>query len=515
LVNKTISAEEEPSARDVILRVQNISKSFGTLRANTDISFELRRGQVLALLGENGAGKTTLMNILFGHYVADEGSIEVFGEPLAVGSPQAAIDAGIGMVHQHFTLADNISVLENIILGTQSLWSPFLDRARARARLERVMAETGLRVDPDSLVGFLTVGQKQRVEILKALYRGVRILILDEPTAVLTPQEAEQLFATVRTMVEGGMSVIFISHKLKEVMSISERVIVLRAGTIVFEGEAATTSREKLAHAMIGRELEDRKFTDATPGEPVLELTNVNVVEHRVALLQNINLVVRRGEIVGVVGVSGNGQEPLFQLLSGLRDATSGRVSILGKPAASPSELIDRGVGRIPEDRHTTGLVVDMPVWENIIAESYQKPAYQKSGFVRRKSAMDFTRRIISQFDIRCSSIHAPARLLSGGNMQKLILGRNLARNPELIIANQPTRGLDVGAVAFVHDRLVEAKKNGAGVLLISEDLDELLSLSDRLVVAFAGQISSPLARKNVTIEKLGSMMMGHAVDAA
>lgn len=500
-------------SREVILRISGISKSFGALRANQNIGFDLRRGEVIALLGENGAGKTTLMNILFGHYVADEGSIEVFGQKLPPGSPHAAIAAGIGMVHQHFALADNINVLDNIILGTEPSWRPFLKRKQARARLNEVMNETGLRVDPDTLVGQLTVGQKQRVEILKALYLGARILILDEPTAVLTPQETDQLFVFIRKMVERGMSVIFISHKLKEVTAISERVVVLRGGKVVFEGGTAETGASKLAHAMLGREIPERTRVSIEAGEPVLAMQGVGVTENKVVLLDAIDIEVRRGEIIGVVGVSGNGQEPLFQIVAGLRSPSRGTVSLFGEPLSNgtPAALIDRGVGRIPEDRHSTGLVVELPVWENLIAEEYRTPQFQRGGFVRRGNALAFTDRIVKEFDVRLSSVHVPARLLSGGNMQKLILGRNLSRDPQLIIANQPTRGLDVGAVSFVHDRLLDAKERGAGVLLISEDLDELLGLADHLVVAFAGTISKPVKRSDVSIEKLGLMMMGRA----
>jgi simple sugar transport system ATP-binding protein len=318
-------------------------------------------------------------------------------------------------------------------------------------------------------------------------------------------------------MVERGMSVIFISHKLKEVVSISEQVIVLRSGRVVFEGTTKGTSRQELAHAMIGRDLPERQYVGITAGQPVLELRDVDVVENKVPLLQDVTLEVRQREIVGIVGVSGNGQEPLFQLISGLRQPSAGTITMLGKPiaGATPAELIERSIGRIPEDRHTTGLVVDMPIWENMIAETYRTPEFQRAGFLRRKNAVEYSKRIIEQYDVRCSSAYAATRLLSGGNMQKLILGRNLSRAPQVIIANQPTRGLDIGAVSFVHDRLVEAKQNGAGILLISDDLDELLTLSDRLVVASAGRLSKSLLRNEVTIEQLGLMMMGQTVEMA
>jgi simple sugar transport system ATP-binding protein len=511
------AAQADPrSAADVVLRVHNVSKRFGEVQANSNISFELRRGEVLALLGENGAGKTTLMSIIFGQHVADSGSIEAFGQALPEGSTRAALDAGIGMIHQHFNLAENIDVLENILVGTQPSWSPFLRRRAARAQLNEVMQASGLHVDPDRPVKDLAIGEKQRVEILKALYLGARILILDEPTAVLTPQEAEQLFAIIRELAATGMSVIFISHKLKEVMAISDRVIVLRAGRVVFEAKTGRTNPQELAQQTIGRDLPQRQHVAQIPGESVLDLRNVAVVDHGVRLLDDVTLQVCRHEIVGIAGVSGNGQRTLFNILTGLQRPSQGEVTILGHPARrhDPAFLAGIGVARIPEDRLGTGLLVDLSVWENAIAETY-RANFQSKGFIRRDSARALTRNIMAEFDVRCPSPEAPARLLSGGNMQKLILGRSLYKRPQVIIANQPTRGIDVGAVAFVHDRLEEAKHGGAGVLLISEDLDELLAISDRIVVMFRGRASQPLRREDVTVEQLGLMMMGQLADAA
>jgi len=509
---------EQSGVSQVVLRIADISKSFGNLRANDRISFDLKEGEVLALLGENGAGKTTLMNILFGHYVADAGLVEAFGKPLKAGSPRAAINAGIGMVHQHFALADNLSVVENVVVGTDSLWSPYLDRAAARARLEAVAAQSGLTVDPRSRVGDLTVGERQRVEILKALYRGARVLILDEPTAVLTPQEIDQLFQTIRDLVAGGMSVIFISHKLKEVLRISDRVIVLRSGRVVFEAPTAGTNATELAQQMVGRELPALRSELVVPGPAVLRFSHVSV---RSKLgqrqLDDVDLIVHRNQIVGVVGVSGNGQNVLFNVVAGLTAPQSGEVR-LGETTInglSPIAIVGSGVGRIPEDRHAEGLIVDMLIWENAISESYRSSEFQKAGVIRGGNARNFASGLIREFDIRCPSPNVPTRVLSGGNLQKLVIGRILSREPQLIIANQPTRGLDVGAVSFVHEKLIKAKERGAGVLLISEDLDELLALSDTLVVMYDGALSEPIPRDRASVQTLGLMMMGQGWDTA
>ncbi len=362
-------AESGASSPEAVLRLSGITKRFGALVANNAVDLEIKRGEVLALLGENGAGKTTLMNILFGHYVADAGTIEVFGAALVPGSPHAAIDAGLGMVHQHFTLADNLTVLDNVILGTRPLWAPWQNLAEARQNLLTVSQKSGLAVEPDRLISELSVGERQRVEILKALYRGARILILDEPTAVLTPQETDQLFDTVRELVKEGMSVIFISHKLKEVMSISDRVMVLRQGRVVAERPTASTTREDLAYFMVGREIPKPKHVRMDAATPVLELAGVNATDGEGRkVLDGASLVVRRHEILGIAGVSGNGQHQLFQVVSGLAEPSGGTLEILGErmKRLKPGMLVERGVARIPEDRNTTGLIVDMTVWENL-----------------------------------------------------------------------------------------------------------------------------------------------------
>ena len=496
-----------------VLRLSGISKRFGPLKANDGITFELKRGEVVALLGENGAGKTTLMNILFGHYVADEGTVEAFGRLLPPGDPRAALAAGIGMVHQHFTLADHMTVQENIALGTESLWRPRLDRATAHRRIERLSADFGLAVDPAATVAALSVGERQRVEILKALYRDAGVLILDEPTAVLTPVETEALFRTLKLLVAKGLSIIFISHKLHEVMAVSDRVLVLRAGRLVGERETRSTDRKELAALMVGQEIKPAEVSPMKRGAPLLALERVSTAPHNGAGLDDVSLTLTAGEITGLAGVSGNGQAALAALIAGIRRPTAGRISIAGRDVSdwSPRTALAHGVARIPEDRHAVGTIGDMSVTENVIAEGYGGPRFSRRGFLNWKTARQFAEKIIADYDVKCPSPEARIRLLSGGNMQKLILGRALDPDPVVILASQPTRGLDVGAVAYVHRMLLAARDRGAAVLLISEDLEEILALSDRIVVMSRGRLSSPSSRGERSIRELGELMAGHS----
>ncbi len=499
-------------SRETVLKLDQISKSFGPLLANDSISLELAEGEVLALLGENGAGKTTLMNILFGHYVADSGSVQVFGQTLPIGKPRAAIDAGVGMVHQHFTLAENMSVLENIILGTRPLFAFKRNSREALAKIHQLTAEFGLSVDPHALIRDLSVGEKQRVEILKALYRDARILIMDEPTAVLTPPEVERLFATLRQLIKRGLSVIFISHKLAEVMAISDRVAVLRNGKVVHEARTSMTSREALAEAMVGRKIPEPKREPKQSGEIILRLAQVTVYDKdRKALLDQANLSLHAGEIVGIAGVSGNGQLQLANLLSGLLKQDSGRLVFRdhGDLVSSPTVMVKSGVGRIVEDRNSLGLIGDMTIAENLTAENYRDREFSHFGFLRFRSIKAHAEKLIRAFDVRCPGVYAQVRKLSGGNMQKLVLARVLSKQPAVILAHQPTWGLDVGAAAYVHEQLLAARRRGAGVLLISEDLDELLQLSDRIQVIFHGQLSEPLHPDTLTLQELGLLMSG------
>jgi simple sugar transport system ATP-binding protein len=502
----------EAGAEEIVLRLTGISKSFGPLCANDDISLVLRRGEVVALLGENGAGKTTLMNILFGHYVADRGSVEAFGRPLPPGDPSAALKAGIGMVHQHFTLAGNLTALDNILLGTEPLRRLRSARGAARAKVAALSREFGLSVSPDAKAGRLSVGERQRVEILKALYRDARLLILDEPTAVLTPQETEALFATLRRATQRGLSILFISHKLPEVLAISDRCVVLRHGRVAGEVATRAADRAKLAAMMVGGEVPEPKALPAEPGPVLLRLENVSMPGQGSAPgLVRTSLDLRAGEIAGIAGVSGNGQAALAELLSGLARPASGRLLIDGaEPRVwSPRATIRAGIGRIPEDRHRQGAVADFTLAENAILESYRQAPVARRGLIDWRAAEAFARKILENYDVRAPGPATPIRLLSGGNMQKLILGRALEAGPRILLANQPVRGLDIGAIAYVQSRLLEARARGAAILLVSEDLDEILALADKIHVISAGRLSPAFARGEKTAAELGLWMAG------
>jgi general nucleoside transport system ATP-binding protein len=511
--------EAQPDLRLEVLRLYGITKRFGSLLANDNISLTLHKGEVIALLGENGAGKTTLMNILFGHYTADSGGVEAFGKPLAPGNPRAALAAGIGMVHQHFTLADNLTVTENILLGTRPLWRIGLGLADARGRIAALSQDFGLAVDPSARVGTLSVGERQRVEILKALYRDARILILDEPTAVLTPQETEALFQTLRKAVALGLSIVFISHKLHEVIGVADRCIVLRHGRMVGEVATANTDRHALAAMMVGAEIAPPAVTPITPGPALLRLNAVSTPDQGATPgLRRITFDLRAGQITGLAGVSGNGQGALFDLISGLARPSSGQMTIGNTPRDdwSPRAAIRAGIARIPEDRHKTGTIADFTLTENAILERYDQPPYSTNGWMNWRAAADFTSHVIATHDIRCPGPDARIRLLSGGNMQKLILGRVLEPGPKIILANQPVRGLDIGAITYVQNRLLAARDGGAAVLLISEDLDEIIEMSDVIHVISEGRLSPAFARGTMTPAKLGLWMAGQGfADAA
>ncbi|WP_419175019.1 ABC transporter ATP-binding protein [Desulfosediminicola sp.] len=496
-----------------LLRLQGITKTFGPLVANDSIDLKLDRGEILALLGENGAGKTTLMNILFGHYVADQGTIEIDGLPLPPGSPKESLEAKLGMVHQHFTLADNMTVLDNIMLGTEPLFSFRRKDSEAKAKIKKLSDQYEIDVNPNTLVNRLSVGQRQRVEILKALYRDTRILILDEPTAVLTPQESAHLFATLKLLVAEGLSIIFITHKLREVMAVSDRCLVLRHGKVIHQCKTAETSADKLAREMVGGELPTVERKIASPGEPRLELANININSndgHQ--LLRELSLTVYSGEIVGIAGVSGNGQGHLADLVSGLLIPSSGKMLLDGEVVRSPSPLtmLRQGVGRIPEDRTSTGVIGDMTVVENVALEKYWKSEFSSFGLLNGAALANHTDELISTYDVRCGGQDANARTMSGGNMQKLILARALSEKPKVIIANQPTWGLDVGATAFVHRQLIEASRDGAGVIIISEDLDELFTVADVIQVMYQGSLSPPIDPGQTSAAELGLAMSGH-----
>jgi len=494
-----------------VLELKGITKRFGALTANDGVSLHLMKGEILALLGENGAGKTTLMNILFGHYAADAGEVRVKGQHLPPGQPRAAIAAGVGMVHQHFTLAGNLTVTENILIGSESLLRLNSRRDAAKARILALARTFGLPVNPDARVADLSVGERQRVEILKALYRDAGILILDEPTAVLARPEAEQLFRILRGMTRGGLSIIFISHKLHEVMAASDRVTVLRGGRVVAERVTAETSAAELAELMVGRSV-SRPKRDAHPaGAPVVVARGLTVTAGGGAALDAIDFEVRQGEILGIVGVSGNGQAMLGRVLSGLARPDAGRLTFDGRDMAgfTPRDAVRQGLGRVPEDRHAEGAVGDLAVWENAVLERLREPAFSSWGFVRRAAAKAHAADLITRFDIRGAAPETRTRLLSGGNMQKLILGRNLAARPRFLLANQPTRGLDEGAIAAVHAELLAARAAGAAILLISEDLDEAVGLSDRIQAIVKGRLSAPVPSEKADARTLGLMMAG------
>lgn len=497
-----------------VLSLKNLSKRFGSVVANDAVSIDLHRGEVLALLGENGAGKTTLMNMLFGHYLPDSGSIHVADEtgemhPLMLGHPQSALDAGIGMVHQHFTLAENLTVLDSILLGSESLLLWRHNRKAASEKIGRIMERTGLTAPLDEQVGKLTVGERQRVEILKALYHDARILVLDEPTAVLTPQEADTLFENIGAMTEDGLSVIFISHKLREVLAFSHRIAVLRHGQKVGEIATSDADEQVIARMMVGADTPVTPRDRMKPGAPVLELNAITVKgDSARTTLHSVDLTIHAHEVVGIAGVSGNGQSALARLLSGLATPDSGAMLVNGTKVDrfTPPAMQKAGVGRIPEDRHHDGVIGAMSVAENLVIERLQDSDVQKNGFLQPGFIRTNAEYLSKEYDIRGPGIDADARLLSGGNIQKLILARVFEASPELILANQPTRGLDLGAANEVARRLLEARIRGAGVLLISEDLDEVLALSDRIVVIHDGQFHEAHNRNR---EAIGLMMAG------
>jgi simple sugar transport system ATP-binding protein len=494
-----------------VVKMSSITKRFLDVTANKDVSFNLNRGEICALLGENGAGKTTLMNILFGYYTSDEGEIFIKGQKADLSSPKDAIARGVGMIHQHFALVPSQTVLENIIVGTGK--GIFIDLNSARQALIELQERFGLQIDPEARVWTLSVGEQQKVEILKALYREVDILIMDEPTAVLAPAETADLFKTLRSLVKEGRSVVFISHKLNEVMEISDRIVVLRGGQVVAERKTADTHAKELANLMVGRELlENIEKKELPPGEPVLKIENLNALnDKKLAALKNLDLIVRQNEILGIAGISGNGQKELSEVLFGMRPPTNGLIQINDKPLkfGSPAAAIKSNMGRIPEDRIDTGLLMDLSVAENLILENHSSADFHRYGLMKTQKIHQFSDDLIKNYSIITAGRDAVTKSLSGGNLQKVMLARELAGEPVLIIASQPTRGLDVGAMEYIHQRILQERERGAGILLISEDLDEIFALSDRIVVIFEGQIMGEAQAATASREQIGLWMSG------
>ncbi len=501
------------------LSLRGITKRFGGLVANDRIDLIAEGGEIHALLGENGAGKTTLMNVLDGLYRPDEGVVSLDDNPVHFANPGDAIRAGIGMVHQNFMLIPAFTVAENVMLGferTRRLG--FLDRRGARAEIRELSRRFGLEVDPDALVGDLSVGQQQRVEIVKALAREAHVLILDEPTAVLTPQETEELFTVMRSLRESGRTILFITHKLKEVLAIADRITVIRLGKVIGTTRPAETTEQELAAMMVGRgvELEVAKGP-AKPGEVILEARGLTVVDEAGRLaVDGVSFDVRAGEILAVAGVQGNGQTELAEAVTGLALEVGGTVRIGGQDftGAAPKSLLRAGVANIPEDRLKDGLVGDFTIAENLVLDVYDERPYSRGGALDWKSIYRSAEERVREFDIRASSIHLPVKTLSGGNQQKVIVARELSRTIRLIVASQPTRGLDVGSIEYVHGRLVSARDAGAAVLLISAELDEVLALADRIVVMYRGRLVGPFAVGELTREQIGLLMAGVNVDA-
>jgi ABC-type uncharacterized transport system ATPase subunit len=509
--------------QQLALCVEDVTKRFPGVLANDDISFDLKKGEIHALLGENGAGKTTLMNIIYGLYKPDAGKITVNGEEIVLHSPNDAIRRGIGMVHQHFMLVPVMTVTENVMLGNEKTITDFLhilaplDRKRIAGEISRLADQHNLKVDPSAYVRDLPVGTQQRVEIIKALHRGAEILILDEPTAVLAPQEADELFDIMRSLVNQGKSIIFITHKLKEVLAIADRITVLRGGRVVGSAIPAKTSEGELASMMVGRDvLLEVEKGEAKPGDVVLRVRDLAAEDDREhQVVRGVSFEVRAGEILGIAGVQGNGQREMVEALTGLRRAAGGHITLLDEEITNlqPRRVTDLGSAHVPEDRHKHGLVLPFSVSDNLVLDSYHVAPFSRRFFVNREAIEANARRLVQEFDVRTPTIETPAGSLSGGNQQKTIVARELSHTTvKLLIVNQPTRGLDVGSIEFIHKRIVEARDSGVAVLLVSAELDEIMGLSDRIAVMYNGRIVATLPAQDADRSQLGLLMAGAEV---
>ncbi len=500
---------------EYIIEMLNITKDFPGIRANDNITLQLRKGEIHALLGENGAGKSTLMSILFGLYQPTSGVIKKNGQEVKINTPNDANDLNIGMVHQHFKLVECFSVLDNIILGVEPTRGLFLEKKKAREKVLELSNKYGLKVDPDALVSDITVGMQQRTEILKMLYRDNEVLIFDEPTAVLTPQEIEELMKIMKSLAKEGKSILFITHKLNEIMEVADRCTIIRKGKYIGTVDIKDTTKEELSRMMVGRNVSfsvDKK--PSTPGETVLKVEHMTVPSksHSNNAVKDVSFNVRRGEIVCIAGIDGNGQSEFVQGLTGLENITGGTITFCGKDIthASIRDRSKAGMSHIPEDRHKHGLVLDYSLEQNMVLQRYWAPEFQNHGFIKSKAVRDHAVRLIEQYDVR--SGQGPVtitRSMSGGNQQKAIIAREIDKAPELLVAVQPTRGLDVGAIEYIHKQLVAQRDSGKAVLLVSLELDEVMDVSDRILVMYEGELVGQLDPKKVTVEELGLYMAG------
>ena len=502
-------------ANDYIIEMLNITKEFPGIKANDNVTLQLRRGEIHALLGENGAGKSTLMSILFGLYQPTSGMIKMNGQEVHINNPNDANDLNIGMVHQHFKLVECFSVLDNIVLGVEPTKGLFLEKKGARERVMALSDKYGLKVDPDALISDITVGMQQRTEILKMLYRDNDVLIFDEPTAVLTPQEIEELMKIMKNLAKEGKSILFITHKLNEIMEVADRCTILRKGKYIGTVDIKDTTKEELSRMMVGRDVSfsvDKK--PAQPGETVLKVEHMTVPSkvHSNNAVKDISFNVRRGEIVCIAGIDGNGQSEFVQALTGLEKMSSGKLIFEGKDITNATirEKSKAGMSHIPEDRHKHGLVLDYTLEQNMVLQRYWEPEFQKAGFIKNKAVRAYSDRLIEQYDVRSGQGSSTVvRSMSGGNQQKAIIAREIDKDPELLVAVQPTRGLDVGAIEYIHNQLVAQRDSGKAVLLVSLELDEVMDVSDRILVMYEGELVGQLDPKQITVEELGLYMAG------
>lgn len=500
-----------------VVEMLNIRKEFPGVVANNNVTIQLKKGEIHALLGENGAGKSTLMNVLFGLYQPEKGTIKVNGESVKITNPNIATKLGIGMVHQHFMLVDNFTVTQNIILGEEPTKYGKINLRFAEKKVQELSDQYNLKVDPTAYIKDTSVGMQQRVEILKTLYRGAEVLIFDEPTAVLTPQEIKELMDIMKALINEGKSIILITHKLKEIKEICDRCTVIRKGEGIKTVDVPETSVSKLASLMVGREvIFTTEKSVATPTHKVLEIKDLVVSDNRkIDKVKNLSLEVRAGEIVGIAGIDGNGQTELIEAITGLTSIKTGKIKLNSKniTGLSPRKITESGIAHIPEDRQKLGLVLDFSVGENIVLQSYYKKQFSKNKILDFKAVDTYAKKLIEEFDIRTPGIDTEARSLSGGNQQKVIIAREVERSPDLLIAAQPTRGLDVGAIEFIHNRLVIERDQERAILLISYELDEILDLSDRILVLFDGKIVADLDPLETNEQELGLLMAGSSLE--